>query len=439
MEWQHAPHEYAAIHFHSDDLHDCGWVTSIAYAIEDSFPSGVYALRLRRSNDRVSDSIREEEYLPFFVAAPRGRPQAPMALILPTHTYMAYGNIRNIEVSRQKSGMSEQECYEPPMLGPGMKEYAFLIEQHPELGRSLYDHHSDGSPVHFASWLRPLLNVRPKSLLWTLCADLLLVDWLHTKAVAYDVITDDLLQEEGVELLQSYRAVMRGNHPEYATAQQLDAIEPYIHQGGRFMYMGGNGYYWRSAVHQALPGVIEVRRGRTGTGTWQSPIGESGLALSGEVGGLWRDLGRPPQQTFGVGFIAEGRGASYYRITPEARRSRAAFIVDGVDGDLIGRPGNRSGQRQERYACRYHRGGAIGESRHGDAVCDRGNDERVSRHPPLSPLHLRRSHISRESQRRCRFFGRLHGLVRQSESQRLHQQYLANHRQCRSAILRVAR
>ena len=24
-DWKHAPHHYAAIHFHDDDLHDCGW------------------------------------------------------------------------------------------------------------------------------------------------------------------------------------------------------------------------------------------------------------------------------------------------------------------------------------------------------------------------------------------------------------------------------
>jgi len=102
------------------------------------------------------------------------------------------------------------------------------------------------------------------------------------------------------------------------------------------MYLGGNGFYWRAAVNPALPGAIEVRRGRTGSGMWQSEVGESGLAISGEVGRYLARSGRPPQRLVGVGFIAQGLGASYYRIVPEARQSRAAFILEGVEGEVIG-------------------------------------------------------------------------------------------------------
>jgi N,N-dimethylformamidase len=337
MEWQHAPDQYAAIHFHSDDLYDCGWLTDIRYQVPDDMRSGIYALRLRRSEEH--EAISCEEYVPFFVAAPRGAPSAHVAFIVPTYTYMAYGNVGCIEPGRKASGVSPEEYYAACLFGPGTMQYAMCAAEHRELGLSLYDHHVDGSPVHFSSRLRPLLNLRPKSMLWTFCADLLLIDWLEARDFDYDVITDDLLQEEGIDLLKSYRVVITGNHPEYATTQQLDALESYIGQGGRLMYMGGNGYYWRIAVSG---GSIEVRRGRTGTGTWQSDVGESCLALSGEMGGIWRDMGRPPQRLVGVGFIAAGegicnrRGASRYRIAPEARQSCAAFILEGVEDDIIG-------------------------------------------------------------------------------------------------------
>jgi len=173
-------------------------------------------------------------------------------------------------------------------------------------------------------------------MLWTFCADLLLIDWLESQGFVYDVITDDLVQEEGVKLLTSYQVIVTGNHPEYCTAAQLDALERYVSDGRRLMYLGGNGFYWRVAVNEALPGVIEVRRGRSGTGTWQSEVGESVLAFSGEMGGIWRELGRPPQRLVGVGFIAEGRGGSHYRLVADVRQSRAAFILQGVEGDVIG-------------------------------------------------------------------------------------------------------
>lgn len=40
-----------------------------------------------------------------------------------------------------------------------------------------------------------------------------------------------------------------------------NAIDTFQKEGGRHMYLGGNGFYWRIAYHAELPGVIENRRG----------------------------------------------------------------------------------------------------------------------------------------------------------------------------------
>jgi N,N-dimethylformamidase len=88
--------------------------------------------------------------------------------------------------------------------------------------------------------------------------------------------------------------------------------------------MGGNGFYWRCAACEDIPAAIEVRRGRTGTAIWQSDVGENYLAFMGELGGIYRELGRPPQQLAGVGFIAEGHDDAHFRISPKARAGRAA-------------------------------------------------------------------------------------------------------------------
>ena len=326
--WKERPSHYAAIHFHCDDLYDCGWLTDITYDIPDQLRSGIYALRLRQGES--------EDYIPFFVGAPKNKPQSKLAFIVPTYTYMAYGNVQQFETQRKRANVSKKSYYSMAMSGPGTEAYATCVDQFPDIGGSTYDLHPDGSPIHYSSWLRPLLNMRPKSILWTFCADMLYIDWLEEKNLDYDIITDDLLEQEGVSLLEKYTVVMSGNHPEYPTTKQLDAIQTYLSRGGRFMYMGGNGYYWRSAVHKTLPGVIEVRRGLTGTGTWKSEPGETYLSFTGEQGGLLRDSGYPPQQLFGVGFIAEGNGPSYYRVQPESRQGRAAFVFHGVDGDVVG-------------------------------------------------------------------------------------------------------
>jgi N,N-dimethylformamidase len=49
--WQHAPRHYAAVHFHEDDLYDCGWQTDFMVAIPGGMASGVYGVRLALRRD----------------------------------------------------------------------------------------------------------------------------------------------------------------------------------------------------------------------------------------------------------------------------------------------------------------------------------------------------------------------------------------------------
>ncbi len=47
----------------------------------------------------------------------------------------------------------------------------------------------------------------------------------------------------------SSKAVTTATHPEYHTAETLDALRDYRDAGGNLMYLGGNGFYWRIAFH----------------------------------------------------------------------------------------------------------------------------------------------------------------------------------------------
>jgi N,N-dimethylformamidase beta subunit-like protein len=100
------------------------------------------------------------------------------------------------------------------------------------------------------------------------------------------------------------------------------------------MYLGGNGFYWRIAFHPEKPGVIEVRRAENGTRTWVAEPGEYYMSFTGELGGLWRNCGWPPQRLVGIGFASEGFDASsYYRRAPDSHDPRAAFIFAGIGAD----------------------------------------------------------------------------------------------------------
>lgn len=323
MDWKSDPGQWGAIHFHDDDLYDAGWEADFELEIPD-LESGVYAARLRGDG--------AEDYVPFVVGPRPGR-EKRLAVLWPTATYMAYGN-EHIATDYEDT---ELGCGKLSMLYP---QDVFLNE-HREYGASLYDTHSDGSGVCYASRLRPILNMRPKyeavygayggSQLWGFNADLHIIDWLEAMRHDYDVVTDEELHAEGPALLAPYRAVITGSHPEYFSRPMLDAIEDYTRRGGRLLYLGGNGFYWRIAFHSELPGVMEVRRCENGVRAWASEPGESYHSFDGAYGGTWRLQGRAPNQLVGVGFVAQGGNlSSYFRRLPNSFDPKVTFIFDGV-------------------------------------------------------------------------------------------------------------
>ena len=129
---------------------------------------------------------------------------------------------------------------------------------------------------------------------------------------------------------------MTATHPEYYSLQMLTGLREYLGNGGRLMYMGGNGFYWVTPM-DPNGRYVEVRR-RDGTEHWQGAPGEHHHSLTGEPGGLWRFRGMAPQQYFGVGFTAQGfdRNSPYKRL-PGSFDARAAFVFEGIgDNELIG-------------------------------------------------------------------------------------------------------
>ncbi|HEY4470399.1 MAG TPA: N,N-dimethylformamidase beta subunit family domain-containing protein, partial [Stellaceae bacterium] len=62
--WRHMPRHYAAIHFHEDDLYDCGWDTDFTIDLPAGMRSGVYGVRLRCAGT--------EDIVPFYVLSPIG-------------------------------------------------------------------------------------------------------------------------------------------------------------------------------------------------------------------------------------------------------------------------------------------------------------------------------------------------------------------------------
>ncbi|MBJ7331508.1 MAG: hypothetical protein JHC95_16565 [Solirubrobacteraceae bacterium] len=347
-----APAHYAACHFHADGLEDCHWEETATLTLPDDLPSGVYGVRLRAGT--------LEDVVPVFVRPAAGAATADVAILHPTVSYAAYANER-----MQDRDFVHQEGNVMGMpIAPDKGD--LLLKAMPELGSSLYDQYADGTGVCFSSLRRPVLNMRPWHRNWqthaprALSADLYLADWLDREDVTADVLTDHDLHAEGAALLAPYRVVLTGCHPEYWTAPMLDALEAWLDDGGRLMYLGGNGFYWVTSIDPERTHVVELRRGVCGTRAWESAAGEMHHTTTGELGGLWRNRGRSPNAMVGVGFAAAGFSpdAPGYQPLPAARDPRAAFVFEGIApdetiGDFGFSMGGAAGDEIDRYDMRW--------------------------------------------------------------------------------------
>ena len=327
MCWRHAPEEYGAIHFHDDDIYDCQWKTDFSFRVSGNFRSGMYSMRIE-CEDAYED-------IPFYVRPQTNKPQARICVLVSTFTYTVYTNQARSLPKVEYANLVQERGTRP-----------WNPDQVQDYGLSTYNNHRDGSGICYSSRLRPSLTMRPKYI--TICrpyaesgmrhlpADTHLFAWLENQGQEFDVITDEDLHEEGVELLRPYKVVMTPSHPEYHTTNTLNAIYEYTRSGGRLMYLGGNGFYWKVAVNENLPGMVEIRRAEGGIRTWAAEPGEYYNSLDGEYGGMWLRNGRPPQRLAGVGFTAQGDfQGTYYRRNSDLD-AKYEWVFESVDDEILG-------------------------------------------------------------------------------------------------------
>ncbi len=334
--WTEAPRHYDAIHFHSDDIGDAGWSPSLTLDVPADWPSGLYALHLETEGGR--------DNIPFFVRARDPGRKARVALLAPTMTYTVYSQF--VRAGRQAQ------------IAPRAAAWGALPQApdgHPEYGLSPYNHHTDGSGVVMSTMRRPMIDKRVNQFhlmdpdptgsgTYWIAADSYILDMLDRAGIEVEVITDHDVHAEGAALLSRYAVVLTGQHPEYHTHETLDAIAGHLANGGRFVYLGGNGFYWRVAPHRSGPWAFELRRAEGGIRLWETLPGEGYHAFDGGYGGLWRRLGRPPQALVGVGFSTQGNYNGHpYTFTEAVLDPRVAFLREGMETTAM--PGGIFGDR----------------------------------------------------------------------------------------------
>ncbi len=128
MCWRQAPEHYNAIHFHEDDIYDFGWETDFTFTVPNELPSGIYVMHIK--------SGEHEDAMPFYVCAPRGKPKAKVCVLIPTFTYVVYGNHARPDY---------EASWQCRIADWGA--YPNNPAEHPNYGLSTYNFHSDGSGI----------------------------------------------------------------------------------------------------------------------------------------------------------------------------------------------------------------------------------------------------------------------------------------------------
>ena len=357
--FRYAPAQFGGIDFHEDAITDCAWEPTVSMEVPE-VKSGVYAARLRAGE--------AEEHVVFFLR-PKA-PSAPIAMLMPTCSYLAYANERIGLGTGIAQVLSSQVTV--------IHEWDLELQRHPEYGASCYDSHRDGAGICYSTRLRPILNMRPRHRMaptvvpWQFPADLSIVYWLETMGYDYDVITDEDLHQEGLSCLEPYKVVINATHAEYYSERMMNATEDYLAAGGRLMYLSGNGYYWVVSFRAGDMDVMEVRRLDMGTRAWNAAPGEHYMASNGERGGLWRARGRAPQKLLGTGFSSEGMDESKpYRLMPDAGGPRRLMDLRRRGGRHHRRSGTGH-RRRRRHRVRPLRPRAGHAATHADPGVVRG-------------------------------------------------------------------
>ena len=135
------------------------------------------------------------------------------------------------------------------------------------------------------------------------------------------------MHKDGYAIIKDYSVIITGTHPEYYSLKMIQAIQSYNSNGGRLMYLGGNGFYWRISYDRYSSDIIECRKTESGIRAYETNPGESYTSSTGEYSGLWRRNGIPPNKITGVGMVSQGFDISspYFR-TKESYSKKVQFI-----------------------------------------------------------------------------------------------------------------
>jgi hypothetical protein len=202
-----------------------------------------------------------------WVVAPSA-PRAPVAVLASDITWNAYNNfggrsnyIHADELPPAPTVNARQELkryLDPRHATWGAASYAPLSFDRPEPINDIYPGEEITDPIEG----RAACHVAP--------AEWRLLGWLEREGFAYDLYSETQLHR-GVLDLAAYKVLVLGPHPEYWAKEMYFRVKSWVfEQGGRLMYLGGNGL--NCAVEMLDGDRMMVHNGAI-RGLWAEEVG----------------------------------------------------------------------------------------------------------------------------------------------------------------------
>jgi N,N-dimethylformamidase len=171
----------------------CNWSSDVSLNVPTDWRSGLYTARFKSDGGKAFDVV--------FIVKP-GLARGDFAVLANTHTWTAYND------------WCDRSQYTNPNA-------ALLSMERPNPSTSPLDNGQ--------------LNHLTRAELWVL-------NWLEDSGYRFDLYSD-VDFHEGVDGLQSYKALILHTHPEYWTTAMRDHLDSFLGGGGRLLYLAGNGLY----------------------------------------------------------------------------------------------------------------------------------------------------------------------------------------------------
>ena len=237
-----------------DQIVDAGWSVTAELTIPPGTESGMYAVQALLGPDFTPTQEGNLLSVRAFAVRPAAAgPRAPIAVVMPTNTWLAYNHWpQGYNQYLAGPGITPRSRYPGGTTKQGGNNSAYAnMGDHVSLALYHGSHRPSDqmSPVERGDGIANYSVRAPNSMY--------MVQWLDAQGFDYDVFSDDDFSA-GIISASDYRVLMPHSHHEYWTDGMLASLTQFLDDGGSVAAPAGNIFTWRTVYNDDW--VMEVRK-----------------------------------------------------------------------------------------------------------------------------------------------------------------------------------